>query len=109
MATGKQISYISFLLKSEMPELFKTFPTHDKQYTDPKINYVNIILEKKLAILTKSYAQILIDFINKGDKKSVEQMIFGLSRTPEETRMAELQQIDDIKNNNADLPLKDYY
>jgi hypothetical protein len=32
-----------------------------------------------------------------------------IDHTPEETRMAELQQIDDIKNNNADLPLKDYY
>ena len=78
MATGKQISYISFLLKSEMPELFKTFPTHNEQYNDPRINYVNIILEKKLAILTKQYAQNLIDYINKGDEKSVKQIIFGL-------------------------------
>ena len=75
----KTIGYITYLLKSELPEVFAELPKHDLKHTDERVDFSRLILEKHLEILTHNYAQTLINLINKHDKEAVRQFIYGLT------------------------------
>ena len=77
--SGRTISYIIYLLRSELPEVYKDLPKWDKTHTDKRVDYSNIILENHLAILTPQYKDTLINYINKHDAAAVRQMIYGLA------------------------------
>ena len=74
----KTVSYIIYLLKSELPEVYAEQPRHDKTHANPKVDYTNIILEQKLKGTFYAFSQTLINFIQKQDKESVRQLLYGL-------------------------------
>ena len=74
----KTISYIIFLLQSELPAVYDEQPKHDASHIDTRIDYTNIILEKKLSGVGYSFSETLINFIRKGDAASVRELLYGL-------------------------------
>ena len=76
--SGRTISYIIYLLRSELPEVYKDLPKWDKTHTDKRVDYSNLILEKHLAILTPQYKDTLISLIQDHKAEEVKQFIYGL-------------------------------
>lgn len=77
--TNKTKNYIIYLIKSEMPELFKRIPQNTYKHKDTRINYQHIILEESLGNINQQHANVIINLINQGNKKGVEQYIFGIN------------------------------
>lgn len=65
-ATPKQRGYIAqIIIHNELDnkvfeQIVKTTPTHNEKYTDPRVNYQYMILEDRLAGLTKAQADYII-------------------------------------------------
>lgn len=75
----KTISYIIYLLRSELPEVFEKLPKNSKKYPDLRADYRRAILADSLNGMSYNFSQTLIDFIWKQDATSVRQLLYGLS------------------------------
>lgn len=78
LMSNKQKNFIVWRLENSLPDLFSKIPKNNSKHPDERANYRRMILDDKLSSLSMTDASTIIDFINKGDEKSVEQIIWGI-------------------------------